>query len=46
VAAGVVLAVGNGAPYTGPWGVRVEDMVVVGEEGPGVLTDLARELTK
>lgn len=44
--AGVVLAVGNCGLYTGPWGVRVEDTVVVGEEGPEVLTDLARELTK
>ena len=34
----VVIAIGNCGLYTGPWGVRVEDTVVVGEEGPTVLT--------
>jgi Xaa-Pro aminopeptidase len=34
----VVIAVGNCGIYTGPWGVRVEDTVTVGEEGPVVLT--------
>ena len=37
--AGVVIAIGNCGIYTGPWGVRIEDTVVVGKEGPGVLTD-------
>jgi Xaa-Pro aminopeptidase len=36
--ANVVLAVGNCGLYTGPWGVRVEDTVAVGAEGPVVLT--------
>ncbi len=31
--------------YTGPWGVRVEDTVVVGKGGPVVLTDHPRRLT-
>jgi Xaa-Pro aminopeptidase len=34
----VVLSVGNCGLYTGPWGVRVEDTVVVSEDGPTVLT--------
>ena len=38
LAANVVIAVGNCGIYTGPWGVRVEDTVVVGEEGSTVLT--------
>jgi Xaa-Pro aminopeptidase len=36
--ANVVLAVGNCGLYTGPWGVRVEDTLIVGEAGPAVLT--------
>jgi Xaa-Pro aminopeptidase len=44
--ANVVLAVGNCGLYTGPWGVRIEDTVVVGKDGPDVLTNLARELAK
>ena len=43
--ANVVISVGNCGLYTGPWGVRVEDMVVVGTEGPMVLTDYPRSLT-
>jgi Xaa-Pro aminopeptidase len=42
--ANVVLAVGNCGLYTGPWGVRVEDTVVVDPQGPVVLTDYPREL--
>ena len=40
----VVIAVGNCGLYTGPWGVRVEDTVVVKPEGPEVLTNFARTL--
>lgn len=40
----VVIAVGNCGLYTGPWGVRVEDTVVVKPEGPEVLTNFARIL--
>jgi Xaa-Pro aminopeptidase len=43
--ASTVISVGNCGLYTGPWGVRVEDTVVVGEHGPKVLSSLARELT-
>lgn len=43
--ANVVVAVGNCGLYTGPWGVRVEDTVVVDAEGPVILTDFARSLT-
>jgi Xaa-Pro aminopeptidase len=35
---GVVIAIGNCGLYTGPWGVRVEDTVVVHTAGPEVLT--------
>ncbi|MGA2466377.1 MAG: Xaa-Pro peptidase family protein [Thermodesulfobacteriota bacterium] len=40
----VVIAVGNCGLYAGPWGVRVEDTVVVGKEGPMVLTSYPRQL--
>jgi Xaa-Pro aminopeptidase len=33
-----VIAVGNCGIYTGPWGVRVEDTVVVGAKEPLTLT--------
>lgn len=42
--ANVVLAVGNCGLYLGPFGVRVEDTVVVGSTGPTVLTDFPRSL--
>lgn len=42
--ANVVIAVGNCGLYTGLWGVRVEDTVVVGLQGPAVLTDYPRQL--
>jgi Xaa-Pro aminopeptidase len=42
--ANMVIAVGNCGLYTGPWGVRVEDTVVVGLEGPMVLTTYPRQL--
>ena len=42
--ANVVIAVGNCGLYTGPWGVRVEDTVVVDSQGPLVLTEFPRAL--
>jgi Xaa-Pro aminopeptidase len=42
--ANVVLAVGNCGLYTGPWAVRVEDTVVVGNDGPEVLTTVIHSL--
>jgi Xaa-Pro aminopeptidase len=44
LATNVVIAVGNCGLYTGPWGVRVEDTVVVKPEGPLILTDFVRKL--
>jgi Xaa-Pro aminopeptidase len=44
--ANMVIAVGNCGLYTGPWGVRVEDTVLVGPQGPKVLTRYPRELKK
>jgi len=41
-----VIAVGNCGIYTGPWGVRVEDTIVVGAKGPLVLTSCPRQLEK
>jgi Xaa-Pro aminopeptidase len=38
LAANTVIAVGNCGLYTGPWGVRVEDTVLVGESGPELMT--------
>jgi Xaa-Pro aminopeptidase len=40
----VVLAIGNCGLYTGPWGVRVEDTIVTGKDGPLVLTTFRRNL--
>lgn len=42
--ANVVIAVGNCGLYTGPWGVRVEDTIVVGQEGSVVLTGYPRQM--
>jgi Xaa-Pro aminopeptidase len=44
--ANMVIAVGNCGLYTGPWGVRVEDTVLVGPQGPKVLTRYPRQLKK
>jgi Xaa-Pro aminopeptidase len=44
--ANMVIAVGNCGLYTGPWGVRVEDTVLVGPDGPKVLTRYPRQLKK
>jgi len=41
----VVIAIGNCGLYTDGWGVRVEDTVVVGEDGPIVLTAFPYSLT-
>jgi Xaa-Pro aminopeptidase len=43
--ANVVIAVGNCGLYTGPFGVRVEDTVLVTAEGPAVLTAFEYSLT-
>ena len=43
--ANTVIAVGNCGLYTGPWGVRVEDTVLVTAEGCAVLTAFPRTLT-
>ena len=45
LAAHTVLAIGNCGLYTGGWGVRVEDTVVVGQHGPLLLTHDPRALT-
>lgn len=42
--AGTVIAVGNCGLYLGNFGVRVEDTVVVNEEGPVILTLYERQL--
>ncbi len=44
--ANVVLAIGNCGLYTGPWGVRVEDTVLVGAEHGEVLTVCPRNLER
>lgn len=46
LAAGVVIAIGNCGLYLGPWGVRVEDTVVVDKEGPILLSQYPRELER
>ncbi len=42
--ANVVISVGNCGLYAGPWGVRVEDTVVVGADAPRILTGYPRHL--
>ena len=42
--ANVVISVGNCGLYTGPFGVRVEDTVLIGADGPIVLTGYPRQL--
>jgi Xaa-Pro aminopeptidase len=44
--ANMVIAVGNCGLYAGPWGVRVEDTVLVGPQGPKVLTRYPRQLKR
>lgn len=44
LAAGVVIAVGNCGLYTGEWGVREEDTLVIGPEKPQILTHYPRRL--
>lgn len=44
--ANVVLAVGNCGLYVGPWGVQVEDTLVIGPEAATVLTGYPRSLTQ
>jgi Xaa-Pro aminopeptidase len=46
LAEGTVIAVGNCGLYTGPWGVRVEDTVLVGKSGPELLTDFPYSLRR
>ncbi len=41
----VVVAIGNCGLYTGPWGVRVEDTVVLGKDGPIVATEFGYSLS-
>ncbi|HME56432.1 MAG TPA: Xaa-Pro peptidase family protein [Candidatus Lokiarchaeia archaeon] len=42
--ANTVIAIGNCGIYTGPWGVRIEDTIVIGDNGPTILTTVPREL--
>ncbi len=39
-----VIAVGNCGLYCGEWGVRIEDTVAIGDDGPIVLTNYPRDL--
>jgi len=45
LAAGNVVTVEPGIYVAGSFGVRIEDLVVVGTEGPEILTGLPKELT-
>lgn len=44
--ANVVIAAGDCGLYTGPFGVRVEDTVVVRQDGPMVLTSFPKSLMR
>lgn len=44
LAAGMVVTVEPGIYLPGRWGVRIEDMVLVGEDGCEVLTRMPKEL--
>lgn len=44
LSANVVISVGNCGLYAGPWGVRVEDTIVVENGRSEILTDLRRDL--
>jgi len=44
LAANTAIAIGNCGLYPGQWGVRIEDTVVVGPDGPERLTDFPYEL--
>ena len=45
LAANTAIAIGNCGLYAGPWGVRVEDTVIVGEEGAEIVTPFRYGLT-
>ena len=44
LAPNVVIAVGNCGLYTGTWGMRAEDTLVVKPDGPQILMDDVRKL--
>lgn len=44
--ANIVIAIGNCGLYLGRWGVREEDTVVVGADGPIILTNYPRQLER
>ena len=45
LAANTAIAIGNCGLYAGPWGVRVEDTVIVGEQGAEIVTPFRYGLT-